>query len=471
MKVRIMSPKQKMTQRAWFKYPLLLALSYSVACHAQADSKEIVKVTPKIVTEAIPTINGTYHGVALKNIKQLDFMQAVKHPSIGRTVGQMQQQQEQVNIAKSGYYPQVRTGVNGGYRKSSGRSEESLNVSASQMLYDFGKVSNSVEAEQYGVERTEADILRSVDLLARETAMAALEVQRYQDLLLIAGEQVEAVTDLWKLSKQRSDLGASTRSDEVQAQSRQEAAIAFELQMSSQLDVAKKNLQVLVGAVNPPEIVGGLPVAAERACWVSPENLNNVPEIMSAEAQKSEALARIKQSEAAFYPTLSVDLGMDHYLKDRPRQGSGRDRLDRTDYAATINMSVDLYQGGSTTARRRAAGYALQSADAMRDEVLLSIGRSLEEAQMQSRNYTTRLSVLDKRIDSIVETQKIYRQQYISLGTRSLLDLLNAEQETQQARMEHKNTIYDLQQLQLSCLYNTAGIRKAFAISNLPANY
>lgn len=458
------------------KLPTLLSLTYVAVGLASESPQGLVSsdLEARNTVLVIPKIEQNYHGVALKDIPRLDIMAAVQravewHPAIQRSVGQLNQQQEQVNVAKSGYYPQVTTGIRGGYRHSTGRNEEYLNLSASQMLYDFGKVSSRVEGEQFGVERSEAEVLRSVDALARDTAMAALEVQRYQDLLLIAREQVAAITDLWQLSKQRSDLGASTRSDEIQAQSRREAAMAFELQMSSQLDVAKKNLQMLVGAKQAPEVTGSLPVSAERACWVSVDSLNKVPEVLAADAQKSQALAQIKESDAAFMPTFSVDLGMDHYLKDRPR--NGRERLDRTDYSVTLNMNVDLYQGGSTTARRKAAGYALQAADATKDEVLLSISRALEEAQMQSQSFKTRLSILDSRIDSIVETQKIYRQQYISLGTRSLLDLLNAEQETQQARMEHKNTLYDLQQLQVSCLYNTADMRKAFAINQLPSSY
>ncbi|MDY7219981.1 TolC family outer membrane protein [Denitrificimonas sp. JX-1] len=403
-------------------------------------------------------------------LRRLDMKQAVQraiewHPMVAGAVERSSQQGEEVNFAKSAYYPQVRSGFKTSYRDSDGRSEEAFTINGSQLLYDFGKVSSHVEAAEYGVERSEADTLRVIDELARETALAVLEVRRYQELVSIAGEQVEGVTDLLMLSKKRAEMGASTRSDEMQAQSRREAALASELQLISQLDMWKRTLQNLVGSTVPPEVLAGAPTSLAQACYVNVESLNNVPEIMMADAQRSEALANIKASKADFFPTLSLDAGVEHYLNTRDREVTTGNRRDRTDYTASLNFDVDLYQGGATVARKRGAEYALRAADAARDEALLKISRGLQEATTQAASYERRLSVLDSRIKSIIETQNIYRQQYISLGTRSLLDLLNTEQEIHQARMERKNAQLDLQRLQVECLYNTAGLRDAFALN------
>ena len=137
-----------------------------------------------------------------------------------------------------------------------------------------------------------------------------------------------------------------------------------------------------------------------------------------------------------------------------------------------MNFNVDLYQGGATTARKRGAEYALRAADAAKDEALLDISRGLQEATTQAAIYNQRLTILQSRISSIIDTQNIYKQQYISLGTRTLLDLLNTEQEIHQARMERVNAIQDLQRLNIDCLYNTANLRNAFSINNysMPGN-
>lgn len=404
-------------------------------------------------------------------LPRVDMSQAVKraiewNPMITGATERLNQQGEEISFAKSAYYPQIKSGINSNYRDSIGRTEEALTISGSQLLYDFGKVSSNVEAAEFGVEKYQADTLRIVDQLARETAFAAIEVERYQELVKIAGEQVIGVTGLLDLSTKRSEMGASTRSDDMQAQSRRDAALASELQMIAQLEVWKRTLQNLVGSTTPPEVLPGAPAALAQACFVNVSSLSDVPEIMVAEAQRSEAMANIKASNAQFYPTVTLDAGMDHYLKEPDRDIANKNnRRDRNDYTIGVSFNVDLYQGGATTARKRGAEYALRAADAAKDEALLSISRGLQEATSQAVTYEQRLSILGSRVSSIIETQSIYRQQYISLGTRSLLDLLNTEQEIYQALMERNNTQQDLKRLQIDCLYNTASLRNAFALN------
>lgn len=422
----------------------------------------------------LPDMGATTTLKAPITLKQLDMSQAVKravewNPMVTGVTERVNQQEEEVGFAKSAYYPQIKSGVKSSYRDSDRRSEEALTISGSQLIYDFGKVSSNVEAAEYAVEKYQADTLRVVDQLARETAFAVIEVQRYQGLVKIAAEQVTGVTGLLELSEKRASMGASTRADEMQAQSRRDAALATELQMIAQLDTWKRILQNLVGSTTPPTVLAGTPAALEEACFVGMESLSHVPEIMVAEAQRAEAMAHIKASNAEYYPTVSLEAGAEHYFKERDRDLVNNRRRDRNDYTIGLSFNVDLYQGGATTARKRSAEYALRAADAARDEALLSISRGLQEATTQAATYGQRLSILDNRVSSIIETQNVYRQQYISLGTRSLLDLLNTEQEIHQARMERSNTQQDYRRLQIDCLYNTANLRSAFALNNYTA--
>lgn len=422
----------------------------------------------------LPDMAATTTFKAPMAFKQLDMSQAVKravewNPMVTGATERVNQQGQEVRFAQSAYYPQIRSGVKSSYRDSDRRSEEALTISATQLIYDFGKVSSNVEAANYTVEKYQADTLRVVDQLARETAFAVIEVQRYQELVKIAAEQVAGVTGLLELSEKRASMGASTRADEMQAQSRRDAALATELQMIAQLDTWKRILQNLVGSTTPPTVLAGAPAALEQACLVGVNSLSHVPEIMVADAQRSEAMAQIKASNAEYYPTVNLDAGAEHYFKDRDRDLASNRRRDRNDYTVGLSLNVDLYQGGATTARKRSAEYALRAADAARDEALLNIARGLQEATTQAATYAQRLVILDSRLSSIIETQSVYRQQYISLGTRSLLDLLNAEQEIHQARMERNNTQQDFKRLQIDCLYNTASLRSAFALNNYTA--
>lgn len=419
----------------------------------------------------LPDMNATTSLKAPAALTTLNMSSAVRravawNPIVTGARERTNQQGEEVNFAKSAYFPQVRTGLNTSYRDSDGRSEETFTVSGSQLVYDFGKVASNVEAAEYNVEKNQADTLRIVDQLVRETAFAVLEVLRYQELVKIAGEQVVGVTDLLELSKKRSQMGASTRSDEMQAQSRREAALATELQMVAELQMWRRTLQNLVGSTVAPQVVAGYPAELDQACFADIRSLNNVPEIMVAEAQRSEAMANIKASKANFFPSVTAEVGAEHYFNERERDFNNGNRRDRNDYTAGLNFNLNLYQGGATTSRKRGAEYALRAADAAKDEALLNVARGLQKAKTLAATYDHRLKLLQSRIASIVETQEIYRKQYISLGTRTLLDLLNTEQEIHQARMERHNTQQDLSRLQIDCLYNTANLRSTFALNS-----
>ena len=110
----------------------------------------------------------------------------------------------------------------------------------------------------------------------------------------------------------------------------------------------------------------------------------------------------------------------------------------------------------------------MRSAEAALDAARLAIRQGLFEAFTQTASLERSLDSLARRDISISETRDLYRQQYLELGTRTLLDLLNAEQEIHQSRFERQNTISDLRRLQVDCLYNTGMLRDAFALTHEP---
>lgn len=64
------------------------------------------------------------------------------------------------------------------------------------------------------------------------------------------------------------------------------------------------------------------------------------------------------------------------------------------------------------------------------------------------------------------ETGRLYRIQYVEMGTRTLVDLLNAEQELQQVRFQAVDIAQTLRRLQVDCLFLSGRMRDAFHLSN-----
>lgn len=386
-----------------------------------------------------------------------------EHPAIVESLSRLDAQQEQVSVARAGYWPQLRTGINSGYRHTTGRSEEALSVSASQMLYDFGKVSSAVDAATRGVDREQASVLLAAEDLIRETSKAFIEARRYEVLLELAGEHIDAIAELEALAAKRSTLGAATASDQMQAKSRRESARATQLQMQAQRDQWHRALENLIGSQQPLTLDDSWPEPLEGLCPRLPENFDSAPRIVLAEAERAEAEAAIRQARAEQRPTLSLNADFEHYLN---RANEGLQRLDDQEFVVSLNLTSNLFQGGALRARSRAAEHALYSATAARDRALLELSRLYRETRDRSLSLTSSLALQDERHDSIVKTQKLYRHQYLSLGTRTLLDILNTEQEIFQTQVDKQNTLFDLRSLQIDCLYSVGGLRESFRASD-----
>lgn len=381
------------------------------------------------------------------------------YPTIAESLGRLYQQNEQVAVAQSAYFPQVDGGLSSEYRTSTNQTEEAFNISATQQLYDFGKVASDISAEKSGVVRDQARVKLAIDQLALDVSQTVVDIQRFKKLLQVAQAQIEGVSDIQALSNKRAELGASTQSDTMQAQSRLEAARETREQFQSQLTIQRNNLRRLVGQDRPISVVDTLPKGLEEACNLAEAEFNEVPEVMVADAQRDEARAQIERRQADFYPTISAEARFNQFLNQRGDE-------DDTDLSVRLNVTSSLYKGGATRAQRRSADFALQALQSSKDNILIDLERRLQDAQEQTLSAQSRFAILESRATNIEKTKELYRQQYLSLGTRSLLDLLNAEQEIHQARFDQINTRYDMLAVQLECLYASSGFRDMFEISD-----
>jgi len=288
-------------------------------------------------------------------------------------------------------------------------------------------------------------------------------VQRYQRLLEVAREQILGIGGIVDLAKQRSDMGASTRSDMVQAQSRAEGATATLQEFKAQYARWQAPLTSLLGRRTPPAVSDAAAPTLSQACDVS-QISDTLPAVLQAAAQRTQAQAELAQAKAEAYPTLSLQPSVNQYLDDH--YDDQNSRADRTQVGIFLNLEVPIYQGGAISARSRAAGHALTAADSAEDFARLQARQGLAEAQAQTSGLNRRLRSLEFRQTSITEARMLYGRQYLELGTRPLLDLLNAEQEIHQSRFDLVNTQADLQRLQIDCFYNSGAIRRVFGIDH-----
>ncbi|OLF52214.1 hypothetical protein BTN82_26215 [Pseudomonas chlororaphis] len=386
-------------------------------------------------------------------------MAIASYPDIKRAHEGVNEQLQYVEVARAGYLPKINGGVKSGYQSATpgGNSAQVFDLTASQMLYDFGKVASAVETSQAGVAERQAEVRLSTERVTLNTTQAFLDSQYYQRAVLIAREQIESLEKVSALARQRFDMGASTRSDYIQTASRIEAAKVAELQHQANLARALATLASLTGNASVTAVADRFPGALEQSCQRQDANMQDNPEVISAQARVDRAQTGVKAAKAAGLPTFSLEPTFTQQLDDNSRTDQDRSR-----YSVFLNASMPIYQGGAIQSGKAASERALASAQAGLDTARLNARQELQQAKSQVLKLHSSLGAQSLRERAINETRELYRKQYLELGTRPLLDLLNAEQEAYLARIEQQSTLNTLRRLQINCLYSAGHLSRSF---------
>ncbi|WP_432729419.1 TolC family outer membrane protein [Variovorax sp. W6] len=411
---------------------------------------------------------------AAEDSKPLELADAVRravarHPSISDAIATLAQQSGGVEVARAGYYPQVKLGVGAGTGNGAsgavGRRGAGAQATASlsQMLYDFGKVSGAVDQSEAQVRRQQAVVLRQIDAVAQQAADAVVRTHRYQSLAAIAQEQVKAVEKVLETARLRARSGLSTKADPLQAESRVDSARANLLQVKSLLAQSRERLATLLGGP-APQLVAPLPQRLADGLRIdqSLPDASILPDVLAAEADRRVAAAQLDIARAQRYPTLSLDVSA-----NKAMGGSNSAATDRNgmQHAVMLNLSSAIYQGGALDAQVRSATAAEEAARMRIEAARLNAGDQARSFREQAAGAQARLGVLAERRRSIAEARDLYREQY-TLGTRSILDLLNAEQEIHQAAADQEAVLHDLWESRIGYIGATAQGRAFYGLDN-----
>lgn len=447
----------------------VLGISIITSVPALAD-ESIISAQQMIGEENLPDLYSVTPNGSVHNGQSLDMSDAVAmavnwHPTITQAVGKLFEQSANVDVAKAKYYPQVNAGVNNGYSNTYTNKgySPSIDISLSQMLYDFGKVSSSVRAANAAVAQQQAEVMLTIDQVAHDTASAVVQVQGYQQLVTMATQQLDSLKQIGNLIRQRNTEGASPLSDVVQTDTRIEGAQATLMQYQASLQRWQATLATYIGVQGVNRVTQDVPETLTRACAVQHPDYKLIPSVLAAWAGANQAQANVDNANAQMMPTISLEPEVTHYLNDHY---SGSSELDKTQYTASIRMQMPLYQGGGLNASRDAAEQALSAANAAIKAAQLEAYQKLATSQDEATNLGQTL-VIQQRQQALGEkTLGLYQDQYLQLGTRPLLDLLNVDQEIFQAKFSQAQTLAQLNSLQLDCLFSTGMMRSVFRLDN-----
>ncbi|EXD37245.1 outer membrane efflux family protein [Acinetobacter sp. 479375] len=131
-----------------------------------------------------------------------------------------------------------------------------------------------------------------------------------------------------------------------------------------------------------------------------------------------------------------------------------------------LEASSNFFQGGAVAAQVKSASYAEEAARSKVNTVYLDVLDQLRTTRENIENKQRQIQVLSERQATTVRIRELYQEQY-KLGTRSVLDLLNAEMAIHAANNELETARYDIYNSLVQFIQTTGRTRQAYQLNHL----
>jgi outer membrane protein len=360
------------------------------------------------------------------------------NPTIMAQRAQLRTLDEGVNVARAGLRPQV-TGVAGvnqdilTTRQATGRNL-SAGVDISYPLFNGGRVRNQIRAADERVLAGRANLRATEGDVFTEAVAAYMDVIRDRSIVALNRNQVSVLQTNLQASRDRFEVGDLTRTDVAQSEARLSLAQSNLAIAQGRLTASEENYRRVIGTLpddlQPPNPLPPLPATADQAVEIA---LANNPDLVSINRQIRAAGLDVNVSRAERLPTVSA-VSSGRYLNNLgtadEASGAPEGTIDNTSATGGLGVSarIPLYQGGLVGARVRQA-QALQSQ-------LLELGVATERTVVA--NVRAAFSSYQAARDAINANEIAVAANQLALegtraeqtvGTRNVLDVLNAEQE------------------------------------------
>lgn len=296
-------------------------------------------------------------------------------------------------------------------------------LSASMMLFDFGRRALGIEIRKETVLATR-EALRNIEQQVLFAAVSAyVDVQVKGQIVGLRQSNVRLVTQELRAAQDRFDVGEITRTDVSIAEARLAAARAALSVAEGDLMIAREAYKAATGAY-PGTLRGlpkapGLPKSMEAAQAVA---LKTHPLILQAQRGVTIRELGIEAAKADFKPTLAGSVSVSKNSNGTNEQQFG------------LNLNQEIYSGGAKASALRQAIANRDGARADLSQAAVSISESVGRTWAGLTVANAQVQAGDRQIRAAQTAFDGVREE-ASLGARTTLDVLNAEQELLDARV------------------------------------
>ncbi len=304
-------------------------------------------------------------------------------------------------------------------------------------VYAGGAIKNSVKAAEERVDAGQADLRAIESAIFNQVVAAYMDVLRGQALVSLSANQVQVLSVNVQATSDRFEIGDLTRTDVAQSQSRLALAQGDLRNAQANLINARETYIQLVGEapkdLQPPPPLPNLPASVEVAV---DEALANNPDLIANKERAAAAGFDTEVAGSGRLPNVSLfaNGGYTDYLGTLARGVGGAAQTETTANAG-VQVSIPIFQGGLPAARQRQA----QARETAALEQVIATERDvIAQVRAAWSSWQASLAVIESSqvaVDAADLSLEGVRAEN-SIGSRTILDVLNAEQELLNARVQ-----------------------------------
>jgi outer membrane protein len=387
-------------------------------------------------------------GAAAETLSQALASAYKYNPTLDATRAQVRASDEEVSRANSGYRPVITGTGTVAFQNSNVRPDSvgegsvnprSVGVALTQPIFRGFRVLNGVREAEANTRAARETLRATEQTVLLQAVTAYMDVVRDQAIVRLRENNVNVLTRELKATQDRFSVGEVTRTDVAQAQARRAASV-------SALDLARANLKT--SRANYERVIGHAPNRLAHPRSPDRHLPKTLQEAVAVSAREAPGVIGALYTEEAARHT--VDRIWGELLPQVQLEASYQNTLDpsrTTDQSESTQvvgrLTVPIYQGGEVRARVRQAKHnhvgrlqQIEEQRALAQSNVIGSWSRLQASRAQLQSDQVAVNASRTALQGVREEERV--------GQRTLLDVLNAEQELLNAEVQLTATQHDV---------------------------
>lgn len=384
-----------------------------------------------------------------EDLAQIYRLAVDNDPTLLRAAAERNAAQKGIDIAKSGFLPQV--SGEAGYSDSTSESPQvfesgmqifdtdnrgwQAGVTLNQSIFDWSVWKNSDIAEKQAYQSEVAYSNAQQDLMLR-VVNAYFQALQARDDLSFAEAEKKAIERQLEQTKQRFSVGLTAITDVHEAQAQYDSAVAREIQASNAVEIALEDIREITGRY--PQTLAALdtdtfspsnPAPDDVRQWVKKAESGNLS-LLESKVLVDIAEQQIQVSQSGHYPTVSLQASYSTQDDKRTttteageRQTTNLPRLDSRSIG--INVSVPIFSGFRTSSEVAQARDNYVASSQQMVQTRRNIEREVRNAYYQVSASIASINAFQQSVISAESALKATEAGF-EVGTRTIVDVLDS---------------------------------------------